>query len=133
MDMPFVLSPARAAENGMVARKGPVHCNGAGLVSTALAIKEDRAERARWQREWMEAERRGAEELEKRLEQKRRIQSLNAMVTAWEEGQRTRAFLAYVHESDWRPAQINGDGFEVWWDWTNEYAAGLGLRQNGPR
>ena len=65
------------------------------------------------------------EELERRLEEKRRIETLEAMVHAWERSQRIRAFLTYLRESGQQPALIIGDGFEVWWDWANTYVASL--------
>jgi hypothetical protein len=96
----------------------------AGMVVVAEALKRDRLERERRQREWEEAERRRREEERRRFEEEQRRRELRQHAEQWAVSQQLRAFLdaaeqlASKHLLPPEQASVVRD----WLEWGRRYA-----------
>ena len=98
-----------------------------GLLTAAEAIKAERAERERREKEWAEEERRRRAEEQRRWKEEEKIRTLEAQIASWEKSQKVRQFLAAVEATRTQQHGTLDPNSKVahWLSWGRRYADSL--------
>jgi hypothetical protein len=85
--------------------------------------KERQRQIAERQRQWCEEARLRQEDEQRRQEEEKRVKQLQAMVNAWHQSERIRAFLATLGEARRAHGTTDHDGrMGEWMNWAARYA-----------
>jgi len=95
-----------------------------GPIRSAAAVRVDRLERERREREWEERERRRIEQEQRRIEEQQRIEQLDGEMAAWQKARRIREYADAVRKAATK-AQGSiepGSDVDTWLSWMLLYA-----------
>ena len=95
-----------------------------GLIKAGDAIKADRLERERRNREWEEERKRSAERERRRYEEGLKIQSMDKEIAAWQKSQQIRDYVKAVEDAvlKKRGEFQAGSELDQWLRWARGYA-----------
>jgi hypothetical protein len=95
-----------------------------GLIKAGEAIKADRLERERRNREWEEERKRSAERERRRYEEGLKIQAMDKEIATWQKSQQIREYVKAVEDAvlKKRGEIQTGSELDQWLRWAKSYA-----------